>query len=172
MLENEQLRIVCCDLPMAQAVILGDNESLAQLLSCSIPEVWTEFGAPAFQWTVDQLSQNPDSAGWWSYLPILKENNTLVGSCGYKGPANEDGMVEIGYEVARDYRNRGIAGAMVDLLVQHAFANSHVTTVWAHTLAEENASVHVLRRNGFVFTGAHEDPDDGPIWRWEKMRGQ
>lgn len=171
MLENDLLRLVCCDVAMAETVIAGDDARLAAMLNVNIPEVWTEFGAPAFQWTVDQLSQNPASAGWWSYLPILKEENTLVGGCGYKGPANENGMVEIGYEVARDYRNRGIASIMVELLLEHAFAHEHVTTVRAHTLAEENASVRVLRRNGFVFTGAHEDPEDGPIWRWEKMRG-
>jgi GNAT superfamily N-acetyltransferase len=42
-----------------------------------------------------------------------------------------------------------------------------VHVVWAHTLPEENPSTKVLGRCGFVRTGEIQDPDDGPIWRWE-----
>ena len=39
--------------------------------------------------------------------------------------------------------------------------------VVAHTLAEENASTAVLRKNGFVRAGDIDDPDEGTVWRWE-----
>jgi hypothetical protein len=42
-----------------------------------------------------------------------------------------------------------------------------VTLVSAHTLAEENASVAVLRKSGFTRTTEILDPDEGAIWRWE-----
>ena len=38
----------------------------------------------------------------------------------------------------------------------------------AHTLPEENASNRALRRNGFVYAGEVDDPEDGLIWRWVK----
>jgi RimJ/RimL family protein N-acetyltransferase len=155
---------------MAECVVAGDDAGLADLLNVNIPDVWTEFGAPAFQWTLDNLASNPESAPWWSYLPVLKETDTLVGTCGYKGPPDEHGVVEIGYEVAPAYRNRGLAGNMVQLLVQQALDHPDVSAVWAHTLAEENASVRVLRRNGFVFAGEFDDPDDGKVWRWVRER--
>jgi RimJ/RimL family protein N-acetyltransferase len=43
--------------------------------------------------------------------------------------------------------------------------------VIAHTLPEENASNRALRRNGFRLAGEVEDPEDGRVWRWEKLGG-
>jgi hypothetical protein len=28
----------------------------------------------------------------------------------------------------------------------------------------------VLEKNGFRFVGEAEDPEDGPVWRWERGR--
>ncbi len=42
------------------------------------------------------------------------------------------------------------------------------TTVIAHTLAEPNPSTSVLTRLGFTRTDTIEDPDEGPVWRWER----
>jgi hypothetical protein len=42
-----------------------------------------------------------------------------------------------------------------------------VSVVCAHTLAKENASTKVLTRCGFRKTAELDDPDEGPIWRWE-----
>jgi ribosomal-protein-alanine N-acetyltransferase len=40
--------------------------------------------------------------------------------------------------------------------------------VTAHTLAEDNPSTAVLRKNRFVRTAELDDPDTGTIWRWER----
>ncbi len=39
---------------------------------------------------------------------------------------------------------------------------------FAHTLPENNASAHVLKKCGFDFVGEVVDPEDGRIWRWER----
>jgi RimJ/RimL family protein N-acetyltransferase len=41
--------------------------------------------------------------------------------------------------------------------------------VFAHILAEENASTKVLTRCGFTRTAELTDPDEGRVWRWELM---
>jgi len=46
-----------------------------------------------------------------------------------------------------------------------------IRRVWAHTLAENNASTRVLTRAGFVKIDEVVDPDDGPVWRWERRAG-
>ncbi|MET0147399.1 MAG: GNAT family N-acetyltransferase [Ilumatobacteraceae bacterium] len=93
-------------------------------------------------------------------------DGALVGFGGFKGPP-QDGEVELGYAVAPARRGRGIATAVVAELVGRAGA-AGVTTVIAHTLAEENPSTSVLRKGGFTRTGEIVDPDVGIVWRWER----
>jgi RimJ/RimL family protein N-acetyltransferase len=42
--------------------------------------------------------------------------------------------------------------------------------VWG-TFSEANASARVLTKCGFRPIGEVIDPEDGPVWRWEKQNG-
>ena len=151
--------------------VLAGNDALAKHLDVIIPEQWSEFGEAPFLYALEKLKEDDKQSIWWSWLPILVSENTLIGNCGYKGPP-EKGVVEIGYEVALDYRQNGYATEMAKALVKNAFSFLDVDLVLAHTLAEENASVHVLRKCGFHFDGELADPEDGNIWRWKLPREQ
>jgi [ribosomal protein S5]-alanine N-acetyltransferase len=106
---------------------------------------------------------------WATYLFVERLGtgpDVLVGLGGFKGmPRN--GRVEIGYGIAPASRGRGLATEAARLLVCAASA-SGVDSVRAHTLAHENPSTRVLRRNGFGWVREIDDPVDGPIWRWER----
>src|SRR6185503_4650545 len=47
--------------------------------------------------------------------------------------------------------------------------DSAVRLVRAHTLPERNASTRVLEKNGFRLLGPIVDPEDGPVFRWERI---
>ena len=149
--------------------ILEGNEALARFLHITVPEKWSEFGHEPFLFAKKQLNNDPSSAPWWSWLPILKDENLLIGNCGYKGPPTE-GMVEIGYEVIPSYRGIGLATEIAAVLADNAFNHPEVNKVIAHTLAEENASCKVLRKCGFKFVTEITDPDDGLVWEWQLNR--
>ena len=99
------------------------------------------------------------------YFFVDTQTRTLVGSGGFKG-APLDGMVEIGYEIAPDWRGRGCATAAARALVERARASGLVTRVAAETLPAANTSGSVLRKLGFVRVGEASDPDVGVTWRW------
>jgi RimJ/RimL family protein N-acetyltransferase len=164
-IETPQLRLVLATGPILEAVLRG-NRSLGKLLNAKVPLLWTEYGDPIFRFSLDRVKEKPEEAIWWTYLPILKEENILAGSCGYKGPPDREGVVEIGYEVTREYRGRGLATEMAMGLIQHAFRFPEVKTVKAHTLAEVNASGSVLTKCGMKKVAELFDPDDGDIWQW------
>jgi RimJ/RimL family protein N-acetyltransferase len=91
----------------------------------------------------------------------------LVGSGGFVGPP-QNGVVEIGYEIAPEFRGRGLATAAARAMIGKAKASSsRISTIVAHTLPDHNASTSVLRRLGFQHAGEVEDPDEGTVWRWE-----
>ena len=92
---------------------------------------------------------------------------TTVGSCGFKGPPDEHGTVEIAYGIGLDHQNQGFATEAAASLVDFAFACRDVRIVRAHTLEERNASARVLAKCGFKRVGQIVDPEDGLVWRWE-----
>lgn len=165
-LETENLFLVACDKETLEAAIAG-NQQLAKLLSVAVPENWTEFGTQALSYALEKICSAADEQGWWTYFPIHKNDNTLIGSGGYAGKPDSNGRVEIGYEITGDYRNKGLATEFVNALLKNAFAHENVKAVQAHTLADENASTKVLAKCGFIKTEEIDHPEDGKLWKWE-----
>lgn len=117
----------------------------------------------------DFYGRTPSAPPWIGYLAEDEASGRIVGSCGYKGDCR-DGVVEIAYFSFPPYEGRGFAREMARLLTDLALRQPDVEIVRAHTLQEENASVRILRRLGFVLVGPIDDPEDGPIWRWDLKR--
>ena len=163
-LYSKRLHFINTDLEMVDKIIEG-RKMLADFLKVNVSEEWDEFETAPYHNVRDQLKINPDEAPWWMWLAVLQEENLLIGQCGYKGPP-KDGMVEFGYAVVPAYRGIGLATEIAAVLIDHAFSFPEITHVIAHTLAEENASVKILRKCGLQFISEIHDPEDGLIWQW------
>lgn len=145
------------------AVQIGKS-NLEALLNTSIPDGW-----PQFPEAFDQ--SNEASATWPSYFFLCPSEQSLVGNGGFAGTLNEAGEVEIGYEIAPQFQNRGFATAAVKKMLKYAFSQKEVLAVVAHTLAEENASNAVLKKVGMSFVAEIPNPELGAVWRWSISRG-
>ena len=118
-----------------------------------------------------QLDASPEPDPWiHGFALVHRASGVEIGSCGFKGPPSPDGTVEIAYAVEPAHQGQGYATEAAEALTEFAFIDSRVHTVRAHTLPEPNASTQVLTKCGFQFIGDHLDPEDGPVWRWEKQR--
>ncbi len=125
---------------------------------------YTEF-PESIPFTLESLSiQNPLSP-WLTYAIILEESSTYIGQCGFKSIPDDDGEVEFGYEIARDFRRHGYAHEAIQALLEIAFNEPHCQTVIAHTLALKNESNHLLIKNGFLYQGTLIEENE-KIWRW------
>lgn len=170
-LTTDRLYLIASNLPLLDAVADQDWAALSTLLGgVDIAENWSHF-PEAQVWMRDYLREHPEETAWWNFLIVHRTDACLVGSCGYKGMPTPDGLVEIGYEIADRYQGQGLATETARALVDEAFRHEAVQTIMAHTLAEENASVAVLRKLGFQFIAEIIDLDDGKIWQWQLQRG-
>jgi RimJ/RimL family protein N-acetyltransferase len=170
MLQTDRLFLVPTTVLMLDAIVDGNWAVLSALLGgVDFADQWFHF-PEAFAWMRDYAAEHPVDMGWWNYLIVHQTDARVIGTCGYKGAPGPDGLVEIGYEVAEAYRGRGIATEAAIALCDRAFTFETVEAVCAQTLAEENASVRLLKRLGFAFTGETIDIEDGLIWEWKKMR--
>ena len=100
---------------------------------------------------------------WIGYLAV--EGNNCVGCCGFTSPPVED-VAEIAYFTYPYFEKRGIATRMAQRLISIARECDSSVRIIAHTLTEENASNHILKKLGFAFAGTVDHPEDGKIWEW------
>ncbi|HMP84689.1 MAG TPA: GNAT family N-acetyltransferase [Verrucomicrobiota bacterium] len=103
------------------------------------------------------------------FTVVHRDTGDTVGRCGFKGPPDGDGVVEIAYAVNPEHEGKGYATEAAGALVSHAFSHGQVRVVRAHTLPEWNASTRVLTKCGFRRVGEVVDPEDGLVWRWERV---
>ncbi len=102
------------------------------------------------------------------FMLVHRDTDSQVGRCGFKGPPDQDGMVEIAYGVNREHEGKGYATEAAAALASYALSHGQVRVVRAHTLPEPNASTRVLSKCGFRRVGEVIDPEDGLVWRWER----
>jgi [ribosomal protein S5]-alanine N-acetyltransferase len=115
---------------------------------------------------LEQMRNAPPSPWTHSFSMVERTSDEAVGSCGYKGAPDADGVVEIAYAVNTDCRGRGFAKEAASALVDYA-RTAGARIVRAHTLPARGASTSVLAACRFEFVGEVIDPEDGLVWRWE-----
>ncbi|MEM8680807.1 MAG: GNAT family N-acetyltransferase, partial [Planctomycetota bacterium] len=103
---------------------------------------------------------------WDGYFVVETETREVVGSCAFKGPPDDDGVVEIAYFTYPGYEHLGYATAMAVKLLDLASRSSSVKQVIAHTLPQVSASTRVLEKVNMRFVGEVTDPEDGVVWQW------
>ena len=129
------------------------------LSGITLPEV----AASVVASTVQLYARRGYVEPWVGYLAI--EGGNCVGGCGFTAPP-AGGVVEIAYFTYPDFEGRGFATRMAQGLISIAQASDPSVRVIAHTLTEENASNHILKKLGFAFTGTVDHPEDGKTWEW------
>jgi [ribosomal protein S5]-alanine N-acetyltransferase len=168
MIETERLQLIACNKMHLNALLQGER-NLADLLGVELAENWLVFpAAPAA--LIKMLEANPQVLRWGMHLFLKKDENKIIGNGGFKGVPDENGMVEIGYAISPLYENQGFATEAARGMIDYAFSWSNVKMVDAHTLAEENASVKVLRKCGMTRIAEKHDEEDGDIWQWRILR--
>jgi [ribosomal protein S5]-alanine N-acetyltransferase len=133
---------------------------------------------------MDEVSRSQISPDWlarlntstspdpWthSFSLVRLDNGIAIGQCGFKGPPDAAGMVEIAYGVSSDQEGKGFATEAARALVAYAFTFDEVFMVRAHTLPLSNASQRILAKCGFRYVGEITDPEDGVVSRFEYLR--
>jgi [ribosomal protein S5]-alanine N-acetyltransferase len=92
----------------------------------------------------------------------------VIGMCGFTGPPDTNGAVELAYGIVPSYQGKGYATEAAAALVELASADPRVRIIRAHTLPERNASTRVLEKCGFRKIGEVVDPENNLVWRWER----
>ena len=104
----------------------------------------------------------------FGFAIVHKVDNIVIGLCGFAGPPDSDGAVEIAYSIAPVYERKGFATEAAAALVDFASRSGRVSIVRAHTLPEVSPSTSVLEKCSFRKAGEIIDSENNLVWRWER----
>ncbi|MBX3000818.1 MAG: GNAT family N-acetyltransferase [Caldilineaceae bacterium] len=149
--ETERLKLIPLSLEGMQ-LLLDDYQRLEKLLG--LPQTEQTLARrlrPVISHNISFVKNAPEYHIWYTYwIMLLKSEQRLIGGCGFKGPADERGEVEIGYGTDDAFRNRGFMSEAVAGMVQWALAQPGVCSVCAETANTNVASMRVLQKVGFT----------------------
>jgi ribosomal-protein-alanine N-acetyltransferase len=163
-----QVRLLAATVSLLTA-LTDDRALFGELIGSSVPDGWPEF-PEAVGITLEHLQTASDVDRSWS-MKFFVDSATgqLLGSGGFYAPPAER-TVEIGYEIAPEFRGRGFGAAAARALVDLAVVSGEVDQVLAHTLPGPNPSTGVLVSLGFEHTHDEKDPEVGVVWEWRWTR--
>lgn len=172
-LETARLTLLACT-PEQLLALIEQPERFEPLMGFPAADGLREFfasGDVSPRW-IGALREASGPDPWrHGFFVVDREQRSVVGTAGFKGPPDASGMVEIAYGIVPSCQGRGYATEAARELVSFAFANGDVRLVRAHTLPAANSSTRVLQKCGFRHSGSVVDPEDGPVWRWERGAG-
>lgn len=159
--------------PQQLVAIIDSPEHFEELSGYTLADGLREFytsGEVSPAWLAALRSATVTDPWRHGFFIVDLQRRQVVGTAGFKGPPDAEGVVEIAYGVAPEYQGQGYATEAANALVEFALGDPSVKTVRAHTLPQQNASTRVLTKNGFRHLGEVIDPEDGRVWRWELAR--
>lgn len=142
-------------------VVTVADESLA----VRFPSEWPADALVLFQRMIDALEANPDFDVWDGTV-IERKTATAIGQMGFKGSPDEEGRVEIGYNINASSEGRGYATEMAKALVAWAAEQAQVKQIAAECLETNVGSIRVLEKVGFECVGKRSD-EEGPLILWQ-----
>jgi [ribosomal protein S5]-alanine N-acetyltransferase len=154
--------------PAFMEALLADRlEEAGELLGIRLPAAPLDPPAERFlTHRLEQMRREPEVQRWLARAVVLRdEGHMLVGNAGFHGEpgvnaAGEPRALEIGYGILPEHRRRGFATEAVGGML--GWARTQGMDHFVASVAPDNEpSLAIIRKLGFVHTGEHIDPEDG-----------
>lgn len=128
-----------------------DIHALEKELDCSYKaEPMEGFFLEIVKGQYEMTLKDPSNYLWHSFFFLIrKEDRVVVGSADFKDIPNENGEVEIGYGLGKEFEHNGYMTEAAKAMCDWAFKQDGVTSVIAETDLEGLASQKILESCGF-----------------------
>jgi len=157
-----------------EAVLEGRREEAAELLSIEVPEEFPSEGEKGFLGLrLRQMREDERFRTWCPHAIVL--GGQMIGHAGYHGPpginsTHDPAAVEFGYRIFPPYRGRGYATQAAMMLMDQARDRAGIQRFVLSVAPQNEPSLAIVRKLGFVRTGEQMDEEDGLELVFELMR--
>jgi [ribosomal protein S5]-alanine N-acetyltransferase len=146
----------------------SDAESILKYLSDE--EVMKHYGLESFQTAEDALDEiswyhsifNENTGIRWGIT--LKEENEVIGSCGFLNMVVQHRRTDIGYELSRNHWSKGIASEALEAVIKHGFQEMDLQRIQALIDVPNIQSQKLVEKQGFI--------KEGLLRKYEYTRGK
>ena len=163
---TERLDLVSMSPEFLDALFADRRKDAEALIAAEIPPDWPDRHDERFlRLRHRQMLSGDQEQRWLVRAVVLRTEARMIGHAGYHGnpgvnaKRRPDGA-EIGYTIFEAYRGRGYATEAVRALIDYARGEG-VDVVVASVAPDNEPSLAILRKLGFVETGSHLDEEDG-----------
>jgi RimJ/RimL family protein N-acetyltransferase len=164
---SERLELRLLSLDQLDRVAAGDATSVAAEIGASISDEWLE----AVRWLAGlrarQIRERPGDAPWLLRAILLADTRQAIGYLNFHGAPDESGIVEVGYTLLPAARGRGYALEAVRAAFDWATRVHGIRRFRASVAPDNERSLNLIFKLGFVKTGEQMDPEDGLEYVYE-----
>ncbi len=167
-IEAQRLILVWMSPGFMRASLAGRPDEASRLIEARLPEGWPdERGDVRLRMRLEQMQRDPDSAPWLLRGMVRRSDMTMVGYITFHDPP-ADGRAELGYTVFEEHRRQGYASEAALAMMRWAH-EVHDVPVFVVSISPDNqASLALAAKLGFVRTGTQMDDVDGEEWVFER----
>ncbi|GAE01303.1 acetyltransferase [Clostridium botulinum B str. Osaka05] len=160
LIQTERLELIPLTLNQLKLWI-EDIYQLEKELDCSYKaESMEGFFLEVVKGQYEITQKDPNNYLWYSFFFLVrKEDRVVVGSADFKDIPNENGEVEIGYGLGKEFEHNGYMTEAVKAMCGWALKQNGVTSVIAETDLEGLASQKILKHCGFK-----KDKEEETLW--------
>jgi ribosomal-protein-alanine N-acetyltransferase len=163
---SARLELVPLTPSLLRATAGGDLAEVERQLKAPVVAGWEE-GVPA-EYRLKQLATDPSEQPWLVRAVLLREPRQVVGSIGFHAPPDDQGRVEIGYDILAGKRRKGYAREAMHALLDWAWETGRARTCVASVSPDNAPSLALIRAFGFRRVGEQIDEIDGLEWVFER----
>lgn len=161
---SERLELPLLSLEQLDSVAAGDGAQLAADLGVVISPEWVDEVRWLAGMRARQVRERPLDAPWLLRAIVRSEPGQAreaIGHLNFHGGPDERGQVEIGYTLLPPARGAGYAIEAVRAIFDWATRVHGVRRFRASVAPDNERSLNLIGKLGFVQTGEQVDPDDG-----------
>lgn len=132
--------------------------------------IWHDFSNPfkhliegpsPLAFRIPRVKKAPAFAEIGIILAIERASKLLIGSAGFHDFPNENGMIEIGFGIVPEKQNQGFGTELLHGMWEMICKRSDVK-ILRYTVSPTNeASLHIIKKLGFLQVGEQIDEEDG-----------
>jgi len=148
-----------------EAVLDDRRAEAAAELGVVLPYGFPRPGERRFlEYRLRQMREDARFETWCPNVVVL--DGQMIGHAGYHGPPGQNSTqnpdaVEFGYTIYPDWRGRGYATQAAVTLMDLAEERAGIRHFVLSVSPENDPSLAIVRKLGFVKTGEHMDDEDG-----------
>ena len=156
---SERLELRSMTVEFIDAVLSQEREVAAEILGADLPPSWPNDDD---RWLLGfrRKQMAPGVADWLVRAIVRAEDRAFIGHIGFHGPP-EDGVAETGYTIFEPYRRNGYAEEAVRALFNWATTEHGVHHFRASVGPNNEPSLALVKKLGFIQTGVQWDERDG-----------